>query len=171
MKWAFSDESRRGNQLVMAAAVVETHDVAAIRTEIRRFLRANQRRVHMAKESLARHRQFSSLICGLPIKLRAFTTIVGPRSMPAARELLMAALTTALLRAGVESWTIEAIGEVQEARDRRVTADVVHRSTVTAELVYDHRPPHSEALLWAADALAWLATDPHSPDVKPTQVP
>lgn len=115
MRWAFSDESRRGNQLVMAAAVVETHDVAAVRAELRRFLRANQRRVHMAKESPARRRQFSYLICALPIKPRAFTTTIGRRSMPAAREVLLSAMTIDLLQAGVESWVIEAIGHVQEA--------------------------------------------------------
>ena len=156
---------------MVAAAIVETHDVAAVRSELRHFLRANQRRVHMAKESPARRRQFASLICELPIDHRAVVTAIGGRTMPAARAQLMSALTTQLIRAGVESWVIEAIGSVQEARDRRVIADAVRQSRTTSEFVYDHRPPHSEPLLWAADALAWLATDPRSATIPITEIP
>jgi len=125
----------------------------------------------MAKESPSRRRQFKVLLCDLPIERRAVTTKMGGRSMPAARGVLMAALAADLLAARVESWVIEAIGEVQESRDRRIIAEVVRRSPPLAEFVYDHRPPHSEPLLWAADALAWLATDQKPSIVKVRNVP
>jgi hypothetical protein len=171
MRWAFSDESRRGGRLVIAAVVVETSDVSAVRGEIRQFLRPNQRRVHMAKESSARRRQFAALICGLPLERCAVATRLGSRSMPTAREPLMAALTSELVAIGVGSWIIEAIGEVQERRDRRVIAQAVRRLDHRDEFMYDHRPPHSEPLLWAADCLAWLALEHHSTEIDVLDVP
>lgn len=171
MRWAFSDESSRGNRLVLVAAVIETHDVNAVRGQVRAFLRPNQRRVHMAKESPARRRQVAAMICNLPIQRCAVATGLSGRSIPSARERLVGALAVELIGMGVESWVIEAIGQVQEKRDRRVIADAVRRLDLTAEFVYDHRPPHSDPLLWVADGLAWLALDRRSSEVDVIDVP
>jgi hypothetical protein len=159
MRWAFSDESRRNRRLVVASAIVETHDVAAVRSELRGFLRPNQRRVHLAKESPARRRQFTALVGDLPIHALALVTGLGGRTMPRAREPVMACMTEELIRRGVESWIIETIGHVQEGRDRQAIAGRVATLGHRSEFVYDQRPPHSEPLLWAADAFAWLALD------------
>ncbi len=148
MRWAFSDESRRGGRLVIATAVVETRDVNAVRGELRQFLRPNQRRVHMAKESPARRRQFAALVGGLPIDCCAVATVLGGRSMPNARGPVMAAMTAELITMRVGSWVIESVEPVQDTRDRRVIAEAVRRLDHRDEFVYDHRPPHTEPLLW-----------------------
>ena len=171
MRWAFSDESCRSGKLVVAAAIVETHDVNASRSVLRAFLRPNQRRIHMAKEGRARRQQFASLIVGLPIECVAVVTGVGRRGMPAAREVALDALAGVLIDRGVESWTLEAIGHVQEGRDRRSIARRVARSGHRGEFVYDHRPPHSEPLLWAADGLAWLTLERRVDEIERIDIP
>jgi hypothetical protein len=171
MRWAFSDESRRGGRLVVTAAVVETRDVNSVRGELRRFQRPNQRRVHMAKESPARRRQFAALVGGLPIECRAVATVLDGRSMPNARQPVMAALTAELIAMRVGSWVIESVEPVQDRRDRRVIAEAVRRLDHRDEFVYAHRPPHAEPLLWAADGLAWLALERQSTEIDVIDVP
>lgn len=171
MRWAFSDESRRGGRLVVVAAVVETRDVNVVRGELRRFLRPNQRRVHMAKESATRRRQFAALLGDLPIECCAVATEVGGRTMPKAREPVVAALAGELIGMRVASWVIESVEQVQDRRDRRVIAEVVRRLDHRDEFVYDHRPPHSEPLLWAADGFAWLALQGRSSVTSVIDVP
>jgi hypothetical protein len=63
------------------------------------------------------------------------------RSMPHARESVMAALTAELIRMRVASWAIESVEPVQDRRDRRIIDDAVRRLDHRDEFVYDHRPP------------------------------
>lgn len=158
MLWAFSDESRRGGTYVLAAVVVETHEVAVARAELRRFLRPNQRRVHMSKESAARRNQFLGIVERLAATAFVVEATIGARSIAEVRDIAIRALTRVLLDAGVATWHIEWMVDAVERRDRQVIAGVVLEDDPASELVYDHRPPHEEPLLWAADAVAWAAS-------------
>ncbi len=60
---------------------------------------------------------------------------------------------------------------MQDTRDRRVIAEAVRRCDHHDEFVYDHRPPHTEPLLWAADGLAWLALAGRSTGIDIIDVP
>ena len=158
MLWAFSDESRRGGTYVVAAVVVETHEVSGARAELRRFLRPNQRRIHMAKESAARRRQFLAIVEQLAATAFVVEAKIGARSMAEVRDAALRALTRVLLDAGVAIWHIEWMADPIERTDRQIIASVVVEDDPISELVYDHRPPQDEPLLWAADALAWAAS-------------
>ena len=83
----------------------------------------------------------------------------------------MAALTAELIRMRVASWAIESVEPVQDRRDRRIIADSVRRLDHRDEFVYDHRPPHSDPLVWAADGLAWLALERQSAEIDVIDVP
>jgi hypothetical protein len=154
MLWAFSDESRRGRTYVVAAVVVETHEVATARAELRRFLRPNQRRIHMGKESGSRRKQFLAIVERAVAGAYVVEVPLSGRSIGAAREAAMRTLARTLVEASVATWHIEWMVDSVERRDRRAIASEV----LDAEITYDHRPPHDEPLLWAADALAWSAS-------------
>lgn len=158
MKWAFSDESRRGGTYVVAAVVVETHGVTGARAEVRGFLRGNQRRVHMAKESAARRNQFLALV--ERVVPAAFVVEAAVRSDPLAevRTRAMRALTRSLVDERVAMWHIERMVPAIEARDRHVIREVLDAASETTPMSYDHRLAHDEPLLWAADAVAWAAS-------------
>lgn len=158
MRWAFSDESRRGSTYVIAAVVVETHAVVAVRAELRRFLRSNQRRVHMAKESPARRNQFLAIVERVVSRAIVVEAPLGKVPMGEAREQAMQALARVLIDDSVATWHIEWMVDDVERRDRRAIASVVRQDDPPAEVTYDHRPPHDEPMLWAADALAWAAS-------------
>lgn len=154
MLWAFSDESRRGGTYVLAAVVVETHEVSGARAELRRFLRPNQRRIHMAKESAVRRNQFLSIVEQLTARGFVVEATIGARSLAEVRDVAVRALTRVLLDVGVTTWHIEWMVDAVERRDRQIIAGVVLEDDPPSDLVYDHRPPHDEPMLWAADALA-----------------
>ena len=156
MKWAFSDESIRGSTLVVAAVIVDTHAIADSRAQLRSFLRSNQRRVHMRKESSRRRRQFVEVVAAAIGEAVAVSCPIGV-SIPLARDAALAALAADLAESGVVMWQLEWMVDAVQDRDRRVIASVL-REAGRAGLQYDHRAPHEEPLLWAADAVAWLSS-------------
>ena len=70
----------------------------------------------------------------------------------------MRALARVLIDDGVATWHIEWMVDAVERRGRQAIASVVREDDPHAEVTYDHRPPHDEPMLWAADALAWAAS-------------
>jgi len=155
VKWAFSDESIRGSTLVVAAVIVDTHAIADSRVQLRSFLRSNQRRVHMRKESARRRRQFIEMVADAIGEAVAVSCPIGA-SIPLARDAALGALAADLAESGVVrqlEWMVDAV----QSRDRRVIASVL-REVGCVDLRYDHRAPHEEPLLWAADTVAWLSS-------------
>lgn len=158
MKWAFSDESRRGGTYVVAAVVVETHEVNAMRTSLRQFLRSNQRRVHMSKESPARRTQFLALVEQTVSVAHVIEVAIGADTMAQARDRGLTALARFLIDEGVAMWHLEWMVDNVQRRDRQVIASELLEDDPPADLRYDHTPPHDEPLLWAADAVVWAAS-------------
>lgn len=158
MRSAFSDESQRGNTYVVASVIVGTTGVRQVRAELRRFLRSNQRRIHMTKESPSRRNQFLTLVTDLVDGAVVVEAPIGPRSLIEVRERVMQEMARCLAEADVTTWHIEKMVDVIEARDRRAIAAGLEQVDPPRELTYDHRPPHTEPLLWAADAVAWAAS-------------
>jgi hypothetical protein len=95
----------------------------------------------MAKESRGVSDSLLRLSGGLPIECWAVGTVMAGRSMPSARESVMAAQTAELIGMRVASWAIESVEPVQHRRERRIIADAVRRLGHRDEFVYDHRPP------------------------------
>jgi hypothetical protein len=166
VRWAFSDESRRGALYVIAAVIVETHDVNDVRSELRAFLRPNQRRVHMVKESAARRAQFLALVDALPAVRIAVRCSIATTSLRKARVVLLDALTGVMVEHRVESWRLEWMGPSQERLDRQAIGRALLRLDHEGEFLYDHMAPHADPLLWAADAVAWAASRPRAQGVE-----
>ena len=152
MKWAFSDESRRGGTYVVAAVIVETHEVVRARATLRQFLRSNQRRVHMTKESSARRKQFLAIV-EQTVTAVAVIVPIGAGTMDQARARGLRAMTGLLVDLDVRMWNLEWMIEPVQDRDRQVIAAAVATHDPQPDLRYDHRPPYDEPLLWAADAV------------------
>lgn len=157
MKWAFSDESKRGGTYVIAAVIVEGHGLRQARATMRRFLRGNQRRVHMSKESTARRNQFLAIVEQTVSSAVVVEASVGGHPLDTVRERAMQVLAETLFDQGVTVWSIERMVPAIEALDRQVIIDVLRRDG-SHECVYDHRAAHDEPMLWAADAVAWIAS-------------
>ena len=168
MKWAFSDESRRGGTYVVAAVVVETHELNPARADLRGFLRRNQRRVHMAKESSARRNQFLALV-EQTVSAIAVVVPIGT-GMDVARARALEELTRLLVADGVVMWQLEWMSEPVQDRDRRTIAGAIELVDAPEDFQYDHRPPAGEPLLWAADAVAWATSRRPLPWVTTTSI-
>lgn len=171
MRWAFSDESRRGGVYVVAAVVVETTEVAAVRAEVKAFLRSNQRRVHMTHESRARRNQFLALVERVVDTTHVVAAPIAGSPLAQVRDRAIRAMAAALLEDGVSSWHIEQMVPTIERRDRLAIADVLRRDPEGRKCVYDHRPAHDEPLLWAADAVAWASSRQPLPWARVTNLP
>lgn len=171
MKWAFSDESRRGNRYCVVAVVVATHAVNDARKTIDGFRKPRQRRVHMTKESGSRRRQFLALLDDLPLEVIAVSVALSGRQMNEARSIALARLTGELLEAGVESWRLEWIVPHQEERDRSTIAAALGAAGQPDGILYDHFEPHADGMLWAADAYAWAVLAGAAPQVELIELP
>jgi len=142
---------------VVAAVIVDTHAIADSRAQVRSFLRSNQRRIHMRKESGSRQRQFVDVVAGATGEAVAVSCPIGG-SIPGARDVALSVLAADLAESGVVTWQLEWMVDAVQRRDRRVIASVLRSTGHADHLQYDHRAPHEEPLLWAADAVAWLCS-------------
>jgi hypothetical protein len=154
MKWAFSDESTRGQTFVMVAVVVDTGDVNRCRAEMRSLLRPRQRQLHLAKESRQRRDAILGTVGSLPVELLVVRASLVATSVRAARAALVDRLATELVARGVAQWILDAIDLEEQLRDRQVIA----RRVEDGDMAYDHRDTHGDPMLWVADAGAWLAS-------------
>ena len=154
MKWAFSDESTRGQTFVMVAVVVDTGDVNRCRAEMRGLLRPRQRQLHLAKESRQRRDAILATVGGLPVDLLVARASLVSTSVRAARVALVERLASELLQRRVAQWILDAIDLEEQLRDRQVIA----RRVGEGDMAYDHRETHGDPMLWVADAAAWLAS-------------
>ncbi|WP_436793315.1 hypothetical protein [Actinospongicola halichondriae] len=155
MKWAFTDESWRKSTYLVATVVIETGAMSAARSEVTAYLRGNQRRIHMNKESDGRRRQFLDLIESLELEAIAVVGTTAGTSMPDARRPLIAETAGDLADRGVANWLIESVNHVQDGLDRESIANRLSLLDQRPRIQYDHRPAHTEPLLWVADGLAW----------------
>lgn len=154
MKWAFSDESTRGNNFVMVAVVVDTGDVNRCRAEMRGLLRPRQRQLHLAKESRQRRDAILGTVSTLPVEILVARASLASTSVRTTRATLVDRLTTELIERGVAQWILDGIDIEEQLRDRQVIA----RRVEGGDMAYDHRDTHGEPMLWVADAGAWFAS-------------
>jgi hypothetical protein len=152
--WAFSDESERGDRMLLGLVVIETAAVEDARRALRGLLLPGQRRVHTAKESPRRRAELLGVIARLEVEAVVFSVRrpSGVRRI-ASREILIRVACAEILGRGVAAWVLDHQDGAQAARDRRTIELAVAQAG--APLVYDHRRSHTEPLLWAADAVVW----------------
>jgi hypothetical protein len=152
--WAFSDESERGNLMLLGLLLVPAGAVHDARRDLRGLLLPGQRRVHTSDESARRRRQLLDVVASLDA-----TAVVLTIRRPAdvrraeARGRLLAAAAAEVVARHVVTWILDDQHPAQAARDRY---DLDHSLRgIPAAPVYDHRPSASEPLLWAVDTIVW----------------
>lgn len=109
----------------------------------------------MVKERPARRRQFLDILDALPIEVHAVSVGTSGRTLAEAREGALTELAARLVELEVTSWHLEGMIGHQQDRDRVVIASALGSIDGGDEVIYDHVAPHTEPMLWAADALAW----------------
>ena len=147
---AYVDESARGADYYVCAAITVAHDAVAVRRLARSFLMPRQRRWHFTEEKTSRRRQIlggiveSGLVRAHVAHGKGKDVIVRPQCIEH--------LGRSLLAAGTERLVIES-REGRDGQDRRVLAAVLRGSR--RPFLYEHAPPSQYEGLWLADAVAW----------------
>jgi hypothetical protein len=155
--WAFSDESERANVMALAVVLVEPGVVDDARATLQSLLLAGERQIHTAKESPRRRRVLLDTVArieDLSATVLRYRRPQGVRRV-AARHLLVQAATGLVVGSGATTWTLDDQDPAQRTRDRASIAHALAGVDRRLHPTYDHRPAHTEPLLWAADAICW----------------
>jgi len=150
----FADESKR-NGFVLIAAAYPAADVSWHRSQLRRQLRAGQRRIHFKSESPQARQRLLTTLATRPPQVHVFISEL--RSMSQARADCLYALALLASHGGANRLVIEA-DESRDHDDRRVLTEAM--SKAGRHVPWELLPPHVEPLLWVADALAWCWPHP-----------
>jgi hypothetical protein len=150
---AYADESQRGARYALACVLTRAPDHAAIRSAVRQLMRPRQKRIHFHDESSAERLRLIGGFADLPI--RTLTLVSKVRQgvdAEAARAECMVRLVQLLQEMEVPRLVIES-----RHYDRRDEVTIVRARKPTPPLLFEHRVPDAEPLLWIADGLAWAA--------------
>jgi hypothetical protein len=151
---AFVDESRRTNRYVLACAVIDIRDAEVIRRELRSLVAAPKRRIHFNSEPDNRRRLLLERFDQLPVQVNIHSEVIAQHQPePETRALLLGALIPRLQALGISQLIIES-RDAGDKADRVVINRVRQRHSL---LVYEHRLPTEEPLLWLPDGYAWAA--------------
>ena len=149
---AFVDESIRGRRYLMACVLVAAKDLAPLRVEVESLVLTG-RRVHFHNESKARRRVLLSEFSEWPISTVVTVCHRGHGTTEyAARAQCLGTIVERIQADGVPHLVLESR---QDDRDDHRTIQRTRRSA--PPLVWDHRAPAEEPLLWIADGIAWAA--------------
>ncbi len=155
--WAFSDESERSGTMLVSVVLIRPAHIPAARARLSGLLLPGQRSLHTSDESARRRRLILDAVgstAGLSAAVWRYRR--PPRvDRPAGRHLLLQVATAYIVGSGVTSWALDDQDPRQVGRDRGCIAHVLRGFDRQLHPTYDHRPRHSEPLLWAADAVCW----------------
>lgn len=150
---AFADESRRGDTYLMAMAVVDPSELAALRKAVRGLLFSGQRELHCKKESPSRRRLIASTLVDFPVRVWLYTRSCRDTAEVARQECL-ARMVDDLLAAGGQRLVLD----TRENRDRQDEATI--RAVLGGQprwsgLTYEHLDGGQELVLGVPDTVAW----------------
>lgn len=147
---AFVEESIRGQRYLLGCVLVEARSLTTVRRALIDVRIAN-RRIHFNNESTRRRRDILQLIASLPV--RSFVVVC--RQTHGVKEV---DARSACLRTIVEKLQLDEVSRlVMESRqDDRDDVRLIERvRSAEPRLVFEHRRPKEEPLLWIADAVTW----------------
>jgi hypothetical protein len=152
---AFVDETTQGG-LVLAVALVEERDLAAVRSVMRALCLPGQFRIHFKKENHGRRGRITSAICGTGVAVDLYDA--RRRTMSAtARLVCLERLVADLAEQDCHRLVIEQVDSYVHT-DQGALFAAAREAAVSQSLTYEHLPPRSEPLLWIPDAAAWCWT-------------
>lgn len=149
---AFVDESIRGRRYLLGCVLVEARSLTSVRRALVDIKIAN-RRVHFTNESPKRRREILTLIASLPVS----SFVVVCRRGQGVKE---SDARSACVRTLVERLQRDEVGRMvlESRQDDRDDVRVIERArSAQPRLVFEHRRPKEEPLLWIADAITWAA--------------
>jgi len=154
---AYLDESGRVSPeglYVVAAAVVMT-DQGAARAAAGSVLLPGQRRYHWRNEDEAQRYRMLECMTELELPVRGYVRrSVDPKRLERARALCLRRVLWDLRRDGVDELVIESRHESSDRRDRLTIVRAQQARIASRSLLYEHRQPDGEPILWFADAAA-----------------
>lgn len=148
---AFIDESIRGSDYTICAAVIDSRNLRSARQTLRSLLSTGQRRIHFNSESDKRRSQILKAIATLDLWC-IVCTVQDPDQLTA-RATALSEVVTHLCQRGVVQVVLES-RQGQDHRDRLVIGQTVGVNPVHG-FGYCHEIPTQEPLLWVPDAVAW----------------
>lgn len=148
---AFVDESARGADYYVCAAVTVDRNVKDLRKLARDFCKQGQRTVHFVNERPARRGQFLTAITSSGL-VRA-RIAYGKGDATAVRDAAIRALAQDLASANTRRLIIES-RQGRDHLDRKAIAETL-QGLNQSDLVYEHLAAPSDPGLWVADAVAW----------------
>lgn len=147
---AFVDESIRGQRYLIGCVLVEARSLASIRLELNGLTEA-RRRIHFHNESSKRRREILSAIAEMPVSASVFVC----KSKQGVREADARAACLAELVRALQSVEVQRL-VVESRQDDRADVAVIERArTREPRLVFEHRRPDDDPMLWIADAITW----------------
>jgi hypothetical protein len=149
----FVDESKRRGFL-LAAAAVESDQLAGLRRHIMALRLPGQRRLHMTSESDRRRKTILAAMIETAGPCVTIYQVAAHRSDREARDLAMTRLVDDAAKMGAARLIIER-DEPAVVSDRRIIRDRTTRAGCLDTLAYVHRRPHEDCLLAIPDAAAW----------------
>jgi len=147
---AFVDESIRGQRYLLGCVLAEARSLASTRLELNGLTEA-RRRIHFHNESTKRRRVILVEIAQMPVSAVVFVakSKQGVREDDA-RAACLSDLVRMLQVGAVQRLVIES------RQDDRFDVAVIERArTREPRLVYEHRRPIDDPMLWIADAVTW----------------
>lgn len=155
---AFIDESRRGNQYLMAAVRVDPTRLTPVRQTMRKLLLPGERELHFNNEKNPRRRSLTDHVARLPVEVALYTHTCR-RSDEPARQACLAMLTEDLISLGAQLMVLDSRnnwqGNDRDRHDRSTLQRILGRPRHCSKLVFQHVDSADESLLWIADIAAW----------------
>lgn len=147
---AFVDESIRGQRYLLGCVLAEARSLGPMRLELNGLTEA-RRRIHFHNESTKRRREILLAIVEMPVSAVVFVAKAeqGVRERDA-RAACMSDLVHMLQAEAVQRLVIESRQD-----DRADVAVIVRTRTRESKLVFEHRRPIDDPMLWIADAVTW----------------
>ncbi|XVS64707.1 hypothetical protein ACQPYE_01175 [Actinosynnema sp. CA-299493] len=148
----FVDESRRSSYLLVAV-FIETRQLLAVRTLMRRLRVAGERRLHFKSESDTIRKDVVGRLVDAGFRSRVY---LGRGPSEVVRQRCLARLVTDLLDERVKRLVLDARGPAEDGVDRRVIFQALcDRGAPVDSFSYEHLNSHSDPALWVPDAIAW----------------
>ena len=133
---------------VLAVVFIAPRDVHKLRSVLRALRVPGSRSVHFHKANNAQRAAVVDALVAHHVVAMIVTNRTHPKVPP--REASIRALARQAINLDVQVIVLER-DQTIERKDRRWLFEKLAKSTVR----YEHRDRHEDALLWAADAIAW----------------
>jgi hypothetical protein len=150
---AFVDESCRGGTYLLAVALVDPGDLAALRKQLRSLLLPGQRELHCSKESPARRRLIVSTLVCADTRAWVYTRRHGG-DQELARQECLDRLVIDMVKIGAQRLVLDSREESNRHDECTIRAVLGARPRETG-LTYEHLDSAHELLLGLADMVAW----------------